>query len=337
MYRRPDGLYETIKLINGKRVAFRGKTESEVYDRMIGYKETEEKGSTFKEIAEDWKEEHFDTIEYNTQISYKPAYYRALEWFDGEYIKQIKPNDIKSFIVKFSKQGGGRAQKTVRTQLLVLNLIFTKATVDGDIDFNPCENVSIPKNLSKKKRSMPSDEDIQKIKNNVDAPFGLFPYFLLYTGCRKGEALALQFKDIDFNNKIIKIEKSVYFESNQPHIKQPKTEAGNRTIPLLDKLAKKLPKGKKNDYLFGKDKKTLFKDTQFKKLWADYCELCKISVTPHQLRHAYATILFEAGINEKDAQELLGHANISVTRDIYTHIRSSRKEKTAEILNNFNG
>lgn len=98
--------------------------------------------------------------------------------------------------------------------------------------------------------------------------------------------MALQFNDIDFNNKIIKIEKSVYFESNQPHIKQSKTEAGNRTIPLLDKLAEKLPKGKKNDYLLGKDKKTLFKGTQFKKLWADYCELCKISVTPHQLRHA---------------------------------------------------
>lgn len=49
------------------------------------------------------------------------------------------------------------------------------------------------------------------------------------------------------------------------------------------------------------------------------------------------TILFEAGIDEKDAQELLDHANISVTRDIYTHIRSSRKEKIAEILNNFNG
>lgn len=71
---------------------------------------------------------------------------------------------------------------------------------------------------------------------------------------------------------------SSYFESNQPHIKQPKTAAGNRTIPLLDKLAEKLPKGKKNNYLFGKDKKTLFKDTQFKKLWQIIANFAKFQL-----------------------------------------------------------
>ena len=58
-----------------------------------------------------------------------------------------------------------------------------------------------------------------------------------------------------------------------------------------------------------------------------------VNATPHQLRHAYATILFDAGLDDKDAQELLGHANISTTRDIYTHITQKRREKTAAILN----
>ncbi|MBS7299062.1 MAG: tyrosine-type recombinase/integrase [Eubacteriales bacterium] len=48
-------------------------------------------------------------------------------------------------------------------------------------------------------------------------------------------------------------------------------------------------------------------------------------MTPHQLRHAYATILYEAGIDEKDAQELMGHTSIQLTRDIYTHISKKRE------------
>ncbi|MGE4277205.1 MAG: tyrosine-type recombinase/integrase [Lawsonibacter sp.] len=56
---------------------------------------------------------------------------------------------------------------------------------------------------------------------------------------------------------------------------------------------------------------------------------------PHQLRHAFATTLFEAGIEEKDAQELLGHSSITLTHDVYTHIRSARKEKTASCLNEY--
>ena len=72
---------------------------------------------------------------------------------------------------------------------------------------------------------------------------------------------------------------------------------------------------------------------QARNKWKDYLAATGLQITPHQLRHAYATILFDAGIDDKDAQELLGHANISTTRDIYTHISKSRFEKTAQKLN----
>ena len=58
------------------------------------------------------------------------------------------------------------------------------------------------------------------------------------------------------------------------------------------------------------------------------------SVTPHQLRHAFATVCFEMGVSAKDAQQLLGHSKIDVTLDTYTHIRAKRRGDVAEKLNN---
>lgn len=334
MYQRPDGLFEKIVTIDGKRVAFRGKTEKEVTHKMLAYQEKKELGRTFQEVAEEWKEEHWQTIEYNTTKGYNPAFNRAMDEFQDDYIKEITANQINSFIIAFSKKG--YARKTVSTQRLVLNMIFEYAVLQGDIQYNPAEYVTIPKNLSHKRRDMPSEEDILKVKESINYNMGFFAYFVLYTGCRRGEALALQYKDIDRVKKIIKIEKSVYYVGNTPHIKRPKTEAGTREIILLDKLLEKLPKGKPQDYLFPSKSGGIIGASQFERNWDIYQKETGLTITPHQLRHAYATILFEAGIPEKDAQELLGHANISITHDIYTHITRTRKEHTAKLLNEFN-
>ena len=71
----------------------------------------------------------------------------------------------------------------------------------------------------------------------------------------------------------------------------------------------------------------------FQSLWKKYADESGVTCTSHQLRHAYATMLEENNISEKDAQYLLGHAQISTTKDIYTHIRESKKEKiNAQLL-----
>ena len=75
--------------------------------------------------------------------------------------------------------------------------------------------------------------------------------------------------------------------------------------------------------------------TQYRKRWEKYCKSIGHQLTAHQLRHGFATILYEAGIPDKDAQELLGHSSITVTRDVYTHIRNSRRTDTAAKLEAF--
>jgi integrase len=332
MYRRPDGLYEKIVVIDGKRTAFRGKTEKEVEQKMIEYQGKKETGPLFNEVAAAWKDEHFPALAYNTLRSYKPAYNRAIDFFEGTYIKEIKQTDIKSYIAKFPRTW---ALKTYKNYFLVLNLIFEYAASDGIIDNNPAEYIQLPKGLNRTYRRAPTPEEIEIIKNSTDKTFGLFAYFLLYTGCRRGEALALKYKDIDRKEKIIHITKSIYHEGNTPRVKQPKTDRGKRDIILLDVLAKRLPKGKPNDYIFG-DGGNPLTASRAEDFWIYYQrETGMDSITPHIVRHGYATILHEAGIDPKDAQDMLGHANISTTLDIYTHITKKRRYETADKLNQY--
>lgn len=329
--KRADGLLQRQVTINGKRKVFYGKTERELNRKIAEYREEKQRGRLFKAVADEWEDKHFPTLEYNTLKGYRPALRRALEEFGEIPISSIAAKDIERYLTKFAKQG--RAQKTVRTQLLVINMILEHAMLEGDIDHNPASPVRVPRGLPKKTRDIPTEKELEIVKTSLDKPFGLFAYFVLYTGCRRGEALALTQRDIDRKNGIISVSKSIYHDNNQPKIKRPKTAAGRREIILLDVLAQQLPEGKPNDLIFPNESGELMTETQFQRQWELYCLATGLKITPHQLRHAYATILFDAGIDDKDAQELLGHANLSTTRDIYTHITQSRKERTAALLN----
>lgn len=335
-YQRSDGLYEAIRIIDGKRKAFRGHTPREVEQKMLAYRETSERGRTFREIAGEWETVHFPTLTPNTLKGYRPALARAVEHFKDTPVKQIKAPDVKKFINEFARTGSGetrRAQKTVTNQLLVVNLIMGYAAENGEIEYNPCANVTIPKDLPKTRREAASTEDEKIVKRS--AGIWLLPYLILYTGLRKGEALALTYGDIDRKENLIHVTKSVYHINNKPYIKTPKTEAGTRSVPILDPLAPKLPKSRqKEHYLFSEDGGvTPLTEMQYQKRWKDFARQTGIQCSAHQLRHSYATMLFECGIEVKDAQDLLGHSTAAVTQDIYTHIRNDRRKQTAQLLN----
>ena len=184
MYRRKNGLYEKVITLDGKRISFYGKTEREVEQKIIQFKGVKEKGPLFKEVAEKWEESHFPTLAYNTQKSYRAPLKRAVEHFGDMLVKDIDAVKISAFLSAFAARKF--SQKTVKNQLLVLNLIFEYAGSEGIIMSNPIEFVKIPKGLSKKKRSSPDELEIKLVKENCQTLFGMLAFFLLYTGLRKG-------------------------------------------------------------------------------------------------------------------------------------------------------
>lgn len=331
-YVRPDGLHESIIHINGKRRAFRGHSDKEVFDKIRDFqKKAEARGPqlvTFAEAAELWWAEIMPTLEANTLKGYRPALRRAKDAFGDRPISKITAKEVEEYIRDFS---GGRARKTVSTQLQVIRQICQKAQVAGVIAYNPAAAVSPPKNLPQMHRSAPTPQEIQLIKDSLSAPFGLFAYLIYYTGCRRGEALALKGSDIDRKKNVIHITKSVYHLGNNPHLKQPKSAAGNRVVPLLAPLAKALPaRLPKSAYLFAEPDGSLLSNDHFTALYNEYRKSSGVTVTPHQIRHGYATALLESDVDPKTAQTLLGHAQLSTTMDIYTHVRDDRIRQAAE-------
>ena len=365
--KRANGFYQVSVMVTEagqpKRKYFYGHTQQEAKEKMMAWQADRAAGRSFEVVADEWQRKHWEEIADGTKTSYNPAYNRALGDFSGRAIKDITPMDVKRAISIMAKQN--YAHHTVKIYLSVLNQIFNHAIFMQDVAINPTEQVKIPKGLSKTTRECPEDEKLEIIRQNVNIqPFGLFPYMLLYTGLRRGELLALQWRDIDLGARTISVTKSVTYAGtgNKAEIKSTKTEAGEREVVLLDRLAKiLLPlRSAPDDYLFG-GKEPLTQHV-YTRRWRNYClavglfdwkevqrqdkkaeragqkkkttVLIRVpNVTPHQLRHAYATMCFELGISAKDAQQLLGHSKIEVTMDTYTHIRKKRRDDVAAKLN----
>lgn len=182
---------------------------------------------------------------------------------------------------------------------------------------------------------MPTQEEIDAIKAHVDTSDGLFYYFFMFAGLRLGEALALRWKDIDSDKNVIHVTRSLYWAGqNTGRFKVPKTDAGTRDVIYLERLRNMLEprRSSPEHYVFGGE------SPMTHRAYLNTLKRCKkianSDCVPHELRHAFATLCFEADVPVKTTQGLLGHAQISTTMDIYTELRNRKLAEAATSLNN---
>lgn len=289
------------------------------------------KAVTFREVADQWWGEKWETIANNTAGSYRPCLRRLLEQFGDCGLEDIEVADVNAFLNALAAQGYSR--RTVQMHRDIMSMVYEYAIQNGQVKHSPTDHAAIPRNLPKTERELPPEEALQAVRDGLDKPFGLFAFLCLFSGLRRGEALALRYEDIDRKNGVIHVTKSIEWIGNNPHLKEPKTKTSVRNVDLPDILSDTIPLG--TGPIFSRDDKPgeLLRQSDFRRKWAAFCSAIGFQITPHQLRHAYASLLYEFGVGIKEAQKLLGHAKVQVTLDIYTHISEQLKSQVVDKLN----
>lgn len=339
LYRRPDGLYEKSITVDGRRKVFRGKTEKEVFRKIADYDFHQTTGPLFSDLVDDWEENYCSTLAASTVHGYQTAKNKALDYFKGAYVKDIQTADVRQYAESLPLS---YSEHTISNYVNVLSSIMAYAVRSKNypVNINPCNNARIHLGTEAVERRVVTDGEMRIILQNVDKPFGLFPLLLLFTGCRRGEALALDWRDIDMKSDTISVNKSLSWKHCRPFIKTPKTKKGRRSIVLLPELKQHLKP--KRGIIFPNGSGDYMTENQYEKAWSRYLRESGLEaygakhnltkLTAHCLRHGYATILYEANVDTKQAQRLLGHAKEATTRDIYTHITERSKEKNTKRL-----
>lgn len=318
MYKDKRGLWIQQITINGKRKVFSAKSKKDLLNKISSFQMTDHTKTPLRKVADEWIRDIETRVTFNTMKGYNAAYKKIVTFWGDTPMEDITAQQVTSWINSFDL-----AQKTIKNILLVFRQIYDYAYVNYGVVNNPALHLRSPKGKGKRERDFPSEEDIRIVNENVDKPFGLMAYMALYTGLRRGELCALTWEDIDFDQRLIRVNKSTYWtDDHVPHTKTPKTASGEREVPLMDSLIDLLKplQGKPSDKVFGD-----LHSYQIDKGIRKYMSETGCGVTLHGLRHGFASILYKNNIDIKTAAYVLGHAQTSTTLEIYTHLMEQDK------------
>lgn len=345
MKKRADGRWAKKKTIDGEVIFFYSTADTEkqalrdIEKQMIEYSQRNRvKKHNFKSLAEKMLEFQSTGITYNTMQSYTYSLKHLESLYDYD-IEEITPSMVQKLLDDMATKQC-YSFSSVSKAKIVFGLVLDYAIVHENLQINNfTRSLKIPKNAHKGKVTAPPDFIRKVIIDNAEkVDFGMWPMIFLCTGLRRGEQAALRKKDVDFENNEIYVKDAVEFIVNQPHLKgKPKTDASIDTVPILsvlkgplERLCEKL---KPDDFIFGKEKPLT--KTQIDKRLKKYCQTIGHDFNGHQLRHAFAKMIYEAGVDVKTAQRLLRHADFKTTMNIYTEFSKEMTDKSVDKLNNF--
>lgn len=338
---RKDGRYQTTyRDADGKLKYLYDRDPERLFRKLKEAKEP--RPVTFRDVAESWQKGFMESCNPRTWVNYKPHLDDINQKYGDIPVAEIQGTHIVQDLQRAKAMGYSRT--IVNTRRTLFNNVLNHAVAKGLVPWNVANGIQLPKGLPTSTRSAPTDEQIRLIIANFDKPFGMFAMLCLCTGLRKGEALALLQSDISDGE--IRVTKSLtLLDGNRPKVKSPKSEAGNRTVPIVSILAKPLAEymaGLRGEILFpnrsynGSVGNTYMTESNYDTAWSNYVKTVGLDgLTAHQLRHGTATLLFEAGVDLYTAQRILGHSKVTTTMNIYTELREQKEKQSISKLNEY--
>jgi len=276
-------------------------------------------------------------LKFSTKETYKSIIYQhILPFFKGKQICCIKPQIIYDFITDRKEQGASDSR--INEILKVLKVLFNKLDEEGIIQTNPAKCIKKLKERKKEMKILSKEEInilIESSKNTSQQAYTLI-MTAVFTGMRQGELLALTWKDIDFANNNININKTVYAGI----VTTPKTENSVRKIAMCKSLKKVLQEWKlksTNDNLVFPNKKGNYIDKKnlIERIFKPILRKSNLpNIRWHDLRHTYCSIMISDRADMFFVQKQLGHKSFKTTMDTYSHLLESDNAKNIEILDN---
>lgn len=304
----------------------------------------------YKNWIWDWLSYKKDYIKESTYANYSNIISNHIAPDLGKYyLKEINNKIIQEFLLNKYKTGrlnnsGGLSNKTIKDIVAIIKSSLKFAMKEELI---PSFNLDFiyPKVSTKDKIYTLSKQSQYKLtkyilENQTIKNLGIL--LTLYSGIRIGELCALQWKDIDFKNNILHINKTlqrVYIKDKQVNkskviITNPKTHNAEREIPLNKEFAKELNKYKTNsdDYILSCSEKWVEPRT-YRRFFERVLKKSKVEkINFHGLRHTFATNCIKLGVDYKTVSELLGHATVNITLNLYVHPQMSQKKKCIDLI-----
>ena len=308
---------------------------------------------TYEELASSWWDSYKNTVKANTRMTQKGLLNNHVLPLFGEFkLDKLTTPLIQSMMNKLanSTNTGEDGAYLHYGKIHTLNKrILQYGVVLQVIPTNPANNVVLPRNTQKDKKAkvkhFNNDElkqfltyldslDNTKYKNYYDITLYKF---LLATGCRINEALALSWSDIDLDNSVVHITKTLNYKQE---VNSPKSKASYRDIDIdqqtITMLKKYQRKQTQEAWKLGRSETVVFSDfiheypnnrTLQTRLRTHFKRAGVNNIGFHGFRHTHASLLLNSGIPYKELQHRLGHSTLSMTMDTYSHLSKENAKK----------
>ena len=304
----------------------------------------------YKDWIYTWLLEKKDYIKESTYANYSNNIFNhIIPKLGNYYLNELNHKVIQDFLLELSKNGrkdnnGGLAEKTIKDITIII-----KGSIKKGINEDKIKHIELtfnyPKDNKENKLYVLTKREQNKITNYVleninSRNIGLL--ISLYSGIRIGELCALKWEDVDFKKNCLTINKTiqrVYIKDKNKNISKviittPKTKNANREIPINKdflEILKKVKSDKKHYILTGNEK--YIEPRTYRKYFNKILDELRIKhFNFHSLRHTFATNCISLGVDYKTVSELLGHANVNITLNLYVHPRYSQKKKCIDLV-----
>ena len=309
--------------------------------------------TTYKELASLWWESYKHTVKPNTQLNVRRLLDNHILPLFGSYkLDKLTTPLIQNVVNKLADKTnkGEDGAFLYYDSLHALNKrILQYGVVMQAIPFNPAREVILPRNTQKAKREKVKHFDNDELKSflkyldTLDLSRYRYYYeitlykFLLATGCRINEALALSWSDIDLDNAIVHITKTLNYKQET---NSPKSKTSLRDIDIDQATVSMLKQYRlrqtKEAWKIGKSESVVFSDfiheypnnrTLQTRLRTHFKRAKVTNIGFHGFRHTHASLLLNSGIPYKELQHRLGHSTLSMTMDVYSHLSKENAKK----------